>query len=53
MVAGRADLSHRGVAIDEYLLTQKGSQIVSMLCLVVFSLYWCARKPLKKTDSEK
>lgn len=53
MVAGRADLSHRGVAIDEYLLTQKGSQIVSMLCLVVFSLYCFARKSLRKAESEK
>lgn len=53
MVAGRADLSRRGVAIDEFLLTQKDGQIVSMLGLVVFSLYCCARKPLKKTDSEK
>lgn len=48
MVAGRADRSHRGVAIDEYLLTQKGSQVVGMLCPVVFSPYYFARKPLKK-----
>ena len=53
MVAGRADLSHRGVAIDEYLLTQKDSQIVGVLCLVVISRYYFARKSLRKADSEK